>query len=296
MLRLVLGSVLLLASPAALAAEFSVDGDTLKIDGEIVPADPNTLSTLLAADTIKTVSINSPGGDLNAGLKMGQMIRARKLTTYVEGGVREAASAAAYAFMGGTERVVKGPRGIGVHAFFTPAKELRKMLKQKSGDELVTTLNEFERQTQESTMSVVEYVTTMLGDIRIVREAVKSGSEAMIWPTSKTLLEMKVATKVIELKPDEIPDPEWAYGETVAAIAAWLDPNRADALSERARAILEAYLADENRGATLRRDVESLLNKSEPPCRTAALERIIRPLADSIARQARAAAEAAPTE
>ena len=281
-------------SSSAVAADFVVDGTTLKIDGELRSGDVGTFSTLLAAGTIKTISINSPGGDLGTGLKMGQLIRTQKLTTYVEGGVREAASAAAYVFMGGTERIVKGPRGIGVHAFFTPAKQIRLMLKQKSGDELVTTLNEFERQTQGATMAVVEYVTTMIGDNRIVGEAVKSGSDAMIWPDAKSLLTMKVATKLIDLKPDEIPDPDWAYGETVAAIAAWLDPKRSDALDEKARAILEAYLDDENRATTLRKDVEALLERSQPPCRIAAIERVVRPLADSIARQARDASAAQP--
>ncbi|MDZ4830749.1 MAG: hypothetical protein SGJ09_11195 [Phycisphaerae bacterium] len=298
MLRALVLAVYLLSSPA-IAADFVVEGEILKIDGEIKASDAGTFATLLAAGTIKTVSINSPGGDLKAGLKMGQLIRAQKLTTYVEGGVREAASAAAYVFMGGSDRIVKGPRGVGVHAFFTPAKELRMMLKQKSGDELVATLNEFERRTQEATMAVVEYVTMMIGDNRIVGEAVKSGSDAMIWPDAKTLLDMKVATKLVELRPDELPDPDWAYVETVAAIAAWVDPRyvgpgQTEPMDERARAILEAFLADENRATKLRQDVESLLARSAPPSRIAALDRVIRPLADSIARQARDAAAAQP--
>src|SRR6188474_743720 len=120
-------SALALASLVS-AAEFTPDGDTLNIDGEIRAGDDRILANLLSAGTIKTISINSPGGDLNAGLRMGELVRKHKLTTFVEAGVREAGSAAAYLFMGGTERIVKGPRGVGVHAFFTPANEVRKML------------------------------------------------------------------------------------------------------------------------------------------------------------------------
>lgn len=271
---------------AARAAELTVEGDVLKIDGEIRPGDEGTLATILAQGDVKTVSINSPGGDLGTGLKMGEQIRKAKLTTFVEAGVREAASAAAYIFMGGTERIVKGPRGVGVHAFFTPSREVKKMVRQKSGDELVATLNEFERRTQESTMAVVEYVMKMVEDVRIVREAVKSGSDAMTWPDANRLLDMKVATKLVEYTPDELPDGDWVYEVTVAWLAGWLDPSRPDAIDEGARAILERYLADEDRAAALRRDIDTILERVNPPSRAVALDRIVRPLTDQLVQQA----------
>ncbi|MFO0873331.1 MAG: hypothetical protein U0575_05095 [Phycisphaerales bacterium] len=293
--RAALGVLLvLLSSTDALASEFRVEGDTLFLDGEIKRGDTELFGrTLDSTPAVHRISINSPGGDLATGLKMGEMVRARHLETYVEAGVREAGSAAAYLFMGGTERVVKGGRGIGVHAFYTPQAELRKMIKQKSGDELLQTLNEFERRTQEGTLAVVEYVMKMVGDARIVGAAVKTGSDALVWPNAKTLVEWQVATKHVELTPDELPDPDWAYGEVVATLAAWLDPSRPDALDDRARATLDAFLGDVERGATLRADVEAALTRSAPANRDIARTRVVTPMSDSIVRQIRAAAAAA---
>lgn len=301
-MRLLPVLALLLAS-SAFAAEIRVEGDTLFLDGEITKDDLGTFSGLLAASPeVKRVSLNSPGGDLATGLKMGEMVRARKLATYVEGGVREAASAAAYLFMGGEERIVKGTRGVGVHAFYTPEAELRKMIKQKSGDDLLKTLNEFERRTQEGTVAVVEYVMKMTGDTRIVSEAVKTGSDAMVWPGSKALLDMKVATKVVELTPEEVPDPDWAYGEVVAGLAAWLAPGQAadggEALDETARQLLETFLADNERATRHRGDVESVLGKVAPANRDVARSKVVAPIVNGIVQQCRMAsqkaAEAAP--
>lgn len=289
--RIVAFVLSLLAAHAVMAADLRVEGDTVFVDGELRKGDASTFAGLLAAHPeLRRVSIASPGGDLATGLEMGKAVRARKLQTYVESGVREAASAAAYLFMGGAERVVKGGRGVGVHAFYTPEADLRRLIKQKHGDELLKTLNEFERRTQEATVAVVSYVTEMLGDARIVSEAVKSGSDAMVWPPTRTLLEWKVATKEIALAPEEIPDPSWAYGEVVAGLAAWLDPSRADPLEERAERMLERYLADPERGAALHAEIEAALLRLEPANREVARARIIEPIVRSIVEQVRSAA------
>lgn len=288
---LLIGLVLATASPCP-AAEFRVEGDTLYLDGRISPGDEHLLAQYLASSNeIKRLSINSPGGDLGTGLKMGELVRKRAMTTFVEAGVREAASAAAYLFMSGTEREIKGNRGVGVHAFYTPQSELRRMIKQKSGEELLQTLNEFERRTQEGTMAVAEFVTRMIGDTRIVQAAVKTGSDAMVWPEAKTLKEWQVATKLVPIKPEEVPDLEWAIDEVTAELMAWLDPSRPDALGEAALDLLEHYLTSERSAAQLRRDLEGALARVDPPSRTVARTRIVLPLVESLVGQIRAAAE-----
>ena len=297
----------------AAAADFRVEGETLFLDGPIVRGDAETLRGMLGANPeVKRVSLDSPGGDLATGLALGKLIRERKLETVVEGGMREAASAAAYAFMGGEIRTVKGTRGIGVHAFSTPSKEVRAMLKQRSGDELVRTINEFERSTQEATMAVVEFVITMIGDTRIVAEAVKAGADEMAWLPSDRLIALKVATRQIPLAPDEIPDPDWAYGEVVAGLALWLVPGsvgtgarvagNADGLApdapldERERATLEAMLHAESSQAALRADVERLLDQVAPPnrirARTMLVEPVVRSIIESVRASVRKAREA----
>ena len=306
-----MSSVLLLAlagpwSGTTHAAEFRGEGDTVFLDGMIAKGDVDRLRGLLnTAPDLKRLSINSPGGDLQAGLKLGELVRQRKLETYVEGGVREAASAAAYVFMGGETRVIKGTRGIGVHAFYTPANEMRRMIKQKSSDDLVRTLNEFERATQESTMAVVEYVMTMLGDTRIVAEAVKSGSDEMLWPDAGRLLAMKVVTKKIDLAPEEIPDIDWLHDEVLNGISAWLVPGytspdapAADGiadppLSERGREYVSAFLASDAATADLRTQLAALLERVKPANRAKARENLVVPAVRATIRSLRSAAEKA---
>ncbi|MDZ4755734.1 MAG: hypothetical protein SGJ11_14710 [Phycisphaerae bacterium] len=288
-------TLLFLATGRLHAAEIRVVDETMFLDGEIKKGDAEALKGMLDAHPAVTrLSISSPGGDLHTGLRMGALVRKRALETYVEGGEREAASAAAYVFMGGEKRVVKGNRGIGVHAFYTPTSDVRRMIKQKFGDELIATLNEFERATQESTMAVVEYVMTMVGDTRIVAEAVKSGSAAMLWPDAKRLLDMKVATSVVELTPEEVPDLPWFYGAVIERLGTWLDAQRDNALSATARDLLEAFLADDERMAKLHDDLAETLARDTPANRTTAETRLVEPIVSGIIEQIRTAAQPAP--
>lgn len=291
---------------SARAADFRGEEDTVYLDGTIAKGDADRLRAMLnAAPQLKRLSINSPGGDLTAGLELGEFVRSRKLETYVEGGVREAASAAAYVFMGGDVRTVKGTRGVGVHAFYTPEREMRKLIKQKSSDDLVKALNEFERSTQESTMAVVEYVAKMIGDTKIVAEAVKSGSDAMLWPDIERLLSMKVATRKIDLTPEETPDIDWLVDEVLNGLAAWLAPGyqSPDAvpegeaaeppLNERGREILGAYIATERSAEDLRTQLTAILERVKPANRLRARELIVQPAVRSTIRSVRGAAERA---
>ena len=297
---------LLVRGPSLLAADFRGEGDTVYLDGEIAKGDVDRLRGLLNTDaTLVRLSINSPGGDLETGLRLGELVRQRKMETYAEGGVREAASAAAYVFLGGVTRVLKGPRGIGVHAFYTPAKEVRKMVKQKTSDDLVKAINEFERATQESTMAVVEYVLAMIGDTRIVAEAVKSGSEEMLWLDADKLLALKVITKKVDLTPEEIPDASWLHDEVTTGIGAWLAPGyqSPDAvdedgtpdppLTERGRDYVTAFLGNEAAMADLRGQLDRILERIKPANRAKARELIVLPAVRSTIRSLRSAAEKA---
>lgn len=277
-----------LAAASAQGAEFRVDGATLHLDGPITAGDDRTFAHYLDSTAgLKRVSISSPGGDLATGLKIGEIVRARGLSTFVEAGVREASSAAAYIFMGGVEREVKGGRGVGVHAFYTPRNDLLRMTRQKSGDELLDALTEFERRAQEGTMAVVEYVTRMTGDTRILHEAVKTGSATMVWPAAAQLAEWKVATKVTPIEPDEIPNLEWLLGEVLVELGEWLDPTRVDALDDDGLDRLEGYLSDDASVERLRETLAAALARLEPPSRTVARTRIVAPIVASLVEQLR---------
>jgi hypothetical protein len=103
---------------------------TIYASGVIVATTPQSLEQLLSTSDVppgSTLVLNSPGGNLFAGLEMAQIIRRARLHTSVYArshgttGSRSAtcASACVYAFLGGVHRTVAdGPR-IGLHQFST---------------------------------------------------------------------------------------------------------------------------------------------------------------------------------
>jgi hypothetical protein len=133
---LVLALVLAGGSPA-LAMEFTaVDrgiNTVIEANGEVAAGDDQRLRDVAAqvatnikarvqrndAFQVRTVlELNSPGGNLGAGLQLGYTIRELGLATRVPDG-KSCASACTYAFLGGLDRRVAGP--FGVHAMSTSA-------------------------------------------------------------------------------------------------------------------------------------------------------------------------------
>jgi len=86
-----------------------------------------------------TVVLQSLGGDLNGGLRLGQVIRARGFNTFVspktplDAGKNQGKcfSACAYAFLGGVQRQVDPTAQYGVHQFWGVEKEISSMQTQK---------------------------------------------------------------------------------------------------------------------------------------------------------------------
>jgi hypothetical protein len=112
-------------------------------DGELTPDTPKQFVKCLAEDNIIKdlgdnakswpIYLNSPGGDLISGIKLGEVIRARGFSTAVGRSVPsvgadhfeeltggKCASACAYAFFGGIDRAAKSGE-IGVHQFYNDA-------------------------------------------------------------------------------------------------------------------------------------------------------------------------------
>lgn len=99
------------------------------IDGEITPALPRQLATALGANQIEraTVYINSAGGDLQAGLELGEFIRKLGFNTAI--GKRGPAqgkpapgscqSACLLVFAGGVYRFADSTAYFGIHRFFS---------------------------------------------------------------------------------------------------------------------------------------------------------------------------------
>ena len=105
-------------------------------EGKITKNTPEVFKRFLDENLVfreNRIELNSPGGDLYAGMELGRMIRARRLNTTIgrtltldnpEFGVdikrfpfSTCASACAYAFMGGVRRWLDATNRIGLHRF-----------------------------------------------------------------------------------------------------------------------------------------------------------------------------------
>lgn len=109
---------LLAAAPAAAGEITVIDGTTQKTITFVGPVrgdDAPRLSGLFASiDGIREVRFDSRGGNLEAGIEIGEAIRARRLATRVTSGA-VCASACVYAFLGGIIRTVDPGGRVGIH-------------------------------------------------------------------------------------------------------------------------------------------------------------------------------------
>jgi hypothetical protein len=114
-------SIVLLAFQSAHAIVISVDSkkQEIYISGEFNENDDVKLRSLLETKTqqFKTVSLSSPGGNLLAGLRMGEIIRRHQLTTNVPKN-SICASACGFAWLGGTKKSVEEKGNVGFHASY----------------------------------------------------------------------------------------------------------------------------------------------------------------------------------
>lgn len=130
-----------LACSSALGAEPTIQAVTFKhpdgrsapaeiyIDGEITPALPRQLAASLASNSIErgTIYLNSIGGDLQAGLELGEFIRKTGFNTAI--GKRGNAygkptpgscqSACLMTFAGGVYRFAEPRTFFGIHRFYS---------------------------------------------------------------------------------------------------------------------------------------------------------------------------------
>ena len=85
----------------------SEDRQTLSVVGDIEEGLLNVIAKRLAIHrSIKRVELSSAGGLIYEGLKIGRLLRKRKITTVVEG---NCLSSCAFIFLGGAERIIPAP-------------------------------------------------------------------------------------------------------------------------------------------------------------------------------------------
>jgi hypothetical protein len=184
--------------------------------GLISPETPQEFRTFMEAEgwPAGQLVLNSPGGNLAAGLELGRLIRKAGLTTHIGTTVRTfdsydascdswydtveagfCASSCAYAFLGGEVRFVNSPYYptigslLGFHQFYSA-----------SNDDLITP--EEAAAIQASTLSlaqaitgqIVMYAVEMGVDPRIVAFASATSSNDLYFPTPEEVAELSVAS------------------------------------------------------------------------------------------------------
>lgn len=118
---LAIAAVTALFVQAAQALDYSVQiepgGSVLVATGKIEAGEDDRLArAILSTGIVSEVHFHSPGGSLEAGIAMGELLRARGLAARVPAGA-SCASACVYAFVGAVVRSVDPGARVGVHMF-----------------------------------------------------------------------------------------------------------------------------------------------------------------------------------
>jgi hypothetical protein len=118
-LVLVLLAIARLGTAATIDVNAVEGGDSaiVVVTGRLEVVDGDRFVSAVSRYENATIVLNSDGGNLVAGLEMGNVIRARRYTTLVPDGVH-CASACAFAWLGGTRRLMGTEARIGFHAAY----------------------------------------------------------------------------------------------------------------------------------------------------------------------------------
>jgi hypothetical protein len=197
--------------PATRACE---DCAFIQATGEITPQTPALFEAFIKQKDFwpKIVRFNSPGGNLGAGIELGQILRANGVSTEV--GSDEAdpeaaggtwvvpatkrvpgicASACAYAFMGGIDRQIEPGSKIGLHRFYEENALLAPTAKLFTGADL--------DEAQKIAAALVFYSIQMGVDPLVISVAAEAGPDDVRWVEAAEGADLKLAYKPHGWKP-----------------------------------------------------------------------------------------------
>lgn len=153
-------------------------GARIYAEGQIQPNTPDLFVAFVRQNRAKlppspTVSLDSPGGNMFAGMKLGQAIRRLAFDTEILGG-QICASACSLAFLGGAERAFDDNGKFGVHQFSTAAGNV--------GDSL----------TQATVVAVATYIESMGVDRKLLDVASLVPPSSIYWLTDEQRRQLRV--------------------------------------------------------------------------------------------------------
>jgi len=179
-------------------------------EGEITNQTPDDFAAFLKEENVLNgalVRLNSPGGSLIAGVKLGEMFRDGKFSTavgsthttsglgwngrgYMDRPERSGkipgicASACAYAFLGGVSRAAKGGE-IGIHQFYSAPPA--------SGGSALSAADSVS-ETQAITGLIAQYLKEMGVDPEVLALASVTPSSGVYWPDGPTMAKLRITT------------------------------------------------------------------------------------------------------
>mgnify|MGYP003644120938 FL=1 len=124
----VIALIFRVASTPANAATITNDGITISYEGEVVQSDVTRMEEMLDNTGIKTVFLDSPGGNAMTGYQLGYLFHDKGIRLVI-GGDASCFSACAIAFLGGEERTKLGLLGFHV-AWTTNTESMSEGMKQ----------------------------------------------------------------------------------------------------------------------------------------------------------------------
>jgi hypothetical protein len=150
------------------------------------------------------IHLNSPGGSLGGGIKLGTKFRELGLSTEVEASKLVApyvyseepaicASACAYAFLGGEQRALNTDAKLGFHRFYNEDALASSTNKLFSGQDLDTT--------QRITAALSLYIVSMGVDARLLALASQAGPSEIKWLTLQEARDLRVTYEPYSFKP-----------------------------------------------------------------------------------------------
>lgn len=155
----------------------------IQADGLITSETPAQFIAYLKSNPYspRVIRFNSPGGDLNAGITLGQMLRKRGFATEADICV----SACTYAFLGGERRSLAGSSSkIGVHRFYQKSAVMKPSARQYTGEDL--------DDTQRILAGLMLYTLEMGADLRLIALTGEAGPNEMRWLSQQEALDLNV--------------------------------------------------------------------------------------------------------
>jgi hypothetical protein len=222
LLRGVLGAAIAGLAFAALAqpasaleiskhAKDSAETNAIQLRGKIEDGDTYELQVYIAGLAKKpnvVVYLNSAGGNLREGMRLGRFFFQNKIETVVESKTK-CASACALAFLGGRDddgkprRTKASTGGVGFHSF---SREFDKD-KNYSADDLKTVV----QMTQNQVAVVAEYLKAVNADLDLLRIMLRAAANEMNYLSNDDALAVNI--RVWDEKRSQIVEPEYVVNK-----------------------------------------------------------------------------------